>query len=38
MEMKTKEALKRIGYLERGIKYVHALNNIKEGVRWQPKR
>ena len=38
MGIKTKDVLKRIGDLERGIKYVHAPNNIKEGVRWQPKR
>ena len=38
MGIKTKDVLKRIGDLEREIKYVHALNNIKEGVRWQPKR
>ena len=38
MEIKAKEVLRRIGDLERGIKYVHAPNNIKEGMRWQPKR
>ena len=34
MEIKTKEVLKKIGDLEREIKYVHSLklNNIKEDM------